>query len=128
MVFSILFMACNTDVVSLDEQDAIATPKQSTIKESRSVRCPPPTITLSPCDMKMRFFITRFGNPDAGTYSYTITDINNIQVDSGNVSNADYTTPVLNYCQQYIFTMYDPCTGFNSQTFYSDGCGNVWLC
>lgn len=134
-LFTILtLVSCeNEEIYGSDENMEISNRNVSIEKISKP-KCPPPVVTLSPCDQKFRFFINRGinGYPDYNTYQYVIRDANtNSIIDSGNnLTYGQYTNTVnsMQYCHEYIFEFNDWCWGWTQIYVMSDGCGNVWLC
>ena len=136
LLFTVFFLtSCENEEVFNSEN---ATLNYDNIKATNNVskpKCPPPVVTLSPCDQKFRFFINRGvnGPPDYNTYQFRILDPTNMNliIDSGNnLSYGQYTNTIssMQYCHEYIFEFNDWCWGWTQISVYSDGCGNVWLC
>ena len=139
---NILLLLAIFTLISCENED-IFNPEESVINLERKLpdertgkpKCPPPVVSLSPCDQRFRFFIYRGvnGYQDLGNYEFRILDPsnNNTIIDSGSsLSYGQYTNTVNNMlpCQQYIFEFNDWCWGWTQIYVTSDGCGNVWLC
>lgn len=121
LLLPFMFFAC--------EQNAEVSP--TTVASSRAepiVKCPTPTITLSPCDMGFTFYASWLGSPWTDTMPYTIRTMGGTVVDSGNIVNGTNTNQVLSPCTTYEITVWSWCAGNIVLYKVSDGCGGVYLC
>lgn len=133
VIISLAFSSClKEDSKSQTNMTENEIENGSSFSDSDSSRAPYAIATPAPCGYGFTVAISFMGNPATEPYSYAIkcTGLNTV-VDSGTISNGEYTNWVLDPCTSYDFEFWGSmaCPDCSTvQTIYSDGCDDLFDC